>query len=29
VNRMTADYVELYETLAGHKSAGEVLTGAF
>jgi glycosyltransferase involved in cell wall biosynthesis len=29
VNRMTADHVELYEMLAGHKSAGEVLTGAF
>ena len=28
VNRMTGDYVELYEMLAGHKSAGEVLTGA-
>jgi glycosyltransferase involved in cell wall biosynthesis len=29
VNRMTADHVELYEMLAGHKSAGKVLTGAF
>ena len=29
VNRMTADHVELYQMLAGHKSAGEVLTGAF
>ena len=28
VNRMAADHVELYEMLAGHKSAGEVLTGA-
>ena len=28
VSRMTADHVELYEMLAGHKSAGEVLTGA-
>jgi glycosyltransferase involved in cell wall biosynthesis len=28
VSRMTADHVELYQMLAGHKSAGEVLTGA-
>ena len=28
VGRMTADHVELYEMLAGHKSAGQVLTGA-
>jgi glycosyltransferase involved in cell wall biosynthesis len=29
VNRMAADHVDLYEMLAGQKSAGEVLTGAF
>jgi glycosyltransferase involved in cell wall biosynthesis len=28
VRRMTADYLELYETLAGRRSAGEMLTGA-
>ena len=28
VHRMTADHVELYKTLAGHRSAGEILTGA-